>query len=125
MRFLHPGLALKHDVIEEHGLTITEAAALLKVTRAALSNVCNGKADISVEMSLRIAKVFGGTADQWQRVQTAYNLYHAEPKIEKLKLKPYVPPKEKKEKRKQASAGGRAKKETPIATTGALNTTIG
>jgi len=121
MRFEHPGFTLKHEVIEDRGLTITEAAALLKVTRAALSNVCNGKADISVEMSLRVAKVFGGTADIWQRAQTAYNLHLAEPKIDKLKLKPYVSPEEKKEKRKQASAS----KRSPDRNDRGLNTTIG
>ncbi|WP_216647398.1 HigA family addiction module antitoxin [Chitinophaga sp. SYP-B3965] len=104
MRFLHPGLCLRSEVIEEQGLTITEAAALLKVTRTALSNVCNGKADISVEMSLRIAKVFGGTAEIWQRVQMSYNIHIATPKIEKLKLKPYIPSEEKKKRRKLASS---------------------
>ncbi|WP_343306114.1 HigA family addiction module antitoxin [Chitinophaga niabensis] len=101
MPFIHPGLVLRSEVIEEQGLTITEAAALLKVTRTTLSNVCNGKADISVEMSLRIAKVFGGTAEIWQRAQISYNIHIATPKIEKLKLKPYVPSEDK---RKYASA---------------------
>ncbi|WP_119078991.1 HigA family addiction module antitoxin [Chitinophaga alhagiae] len=92
----HPGAILREEVILAHGLTVTEAAKLLKVTRPALSNVLNGKAAISVEMSLRIAAVFGGTAEIWQRLQTAYDLQEAKPKIDKLKLKRWQPPKPKK-----------------------------
>lgn len=96
LSILHPGLMLKDEVILSHGLTVTEAARLLKVTRPALSNVLNGKAAVSVEMSLRIAAVFGGTAEIWQRMQTAYDLQEAKPKIDKLKLKRWQPPKPKK-----------------------------
>lgn len=91
MKFEHPGIIVKEEIFDHLGLTITEAAKLLKVTRPALSNVANGKADISVDMSLRIAAVFGGTADIWQRMQTGYNLQEAKPRIDKLKLKRYQP----------------------------------
>lgn len=74
MSLSHPGFILRHDVINEYGLTIRKAAELLKVTRFALSKVLHGHADISAEMSLRISKVFGGTTEIWMNLQTAYNL---------------------------------------------------
>ncbi len=91
MKFIHPGIIFKEDVLDYLGLSITDAAELLKVTRTALSNIANGKADISVDMSLRMAIVFGGTAEWWQRMQTGYNLDEARPRIAKLKLKRYKP----------------------------------
>lgn len=91
MRFEHPGILLREEVILSRNLTVTDAARLLKVTRPALSKVLNGRAAVSVEMSLRIAAVFGGTAEIWQRMQTGYDLQEAKPKIDKLKLKRYQP----------------------------------
>jgi len=51
---VHPGIILREDVIKEYGLTVTDAAKMLGVTRAALSDVLNGKAAISAEMAFRI-----------------------------------------------------------------------
>ena len=56
----HPGETLREDVLPALGLTVTEAAAQLGVTRAALSRVLNGRAGISPEMALRIEKWLGG-----------------------------------------------------------------
>jgi addiction module HigA family antidote len=89
MSLRHPGLIFRDEVIKAHGLTVTNAAELLKVTRPALSNVLNGHADISPEMSLRISKVFGGTAEIWMNLQTAYNLDQLRSKVDKLNLKVY------------------------------------
>ena len=69
MAIIHPGEILKSELIEATGLTVTEVAAMLKVSRQALSNIINQKADISPEMALRIATVFGGTPDLWLRLQ--------------------------------------------------------
>jgi addiction module HigA family antidote len=46
---VHPGIILREDVIKEYGLTVTDAAKLLGVTRVTLSDVLNGKASISSE----------------------------------------------------------------------------
>lgn len=61
------------------------------VSRAALSNVVNERAAISPEMAVRIATVFGGTADIWIRLQAKYDLQKAEEKIKRLHLKPFYP----------------------------------
>ena len=77
----HPGLTLRDDVLPALGLNVTEAAAQLGVTRAALSRVLNGRAAISPEMALRIegwlGEENGGRADVWIAEQAAYDLWRA------------------------------------------------
>jgi antitoxin HigA-1 len=90
---VHPGLILREEVINEFGLTVTDAARMLGVTRAALSDVLNGKAAISAEMAYRIEAVFGGTAEIWTRLQMNYQNWFAAEKVRGLKLKPYKPKK--------------------------------
>jgi len=77
----HPGETLREDVLPALGLTVTDAAAQLGVTRAALSRVLNGRAAISPNMALRIEGWLGvengGSADAWLAQQTAYDLWQA------------------------------------------------
>jgi len=77
----HPGETLREDVLPALGLTVTEAALQLGVTRAALSRVLNGRAAISPEMALRIEGWLGvengGRADVWLSLQTGYDLWQA------------------------------------------------
>lgn len=89
MPIIHPGELLKSELIEANELTVTEVASMLKVSRQALSNIINQKADVSPEMALRIAKVFGGTPDIWLRLQAKYDLEKAAKKISGFNLIPY------------------------------------
>ncbi len=77
----HPGETLRADVLPALGLTVTEAAAQLGVTRAALSRVLNGRAAISPTMALRLEGWLGvengGHADAWLAQQAAYDLWQA------------------------------------------------
>lgn len=70
----HPGRIVRQDCIMPLGLTVTEAAKALGVTRQALNNLVNGKAGISPEMAVRIAKAFGGSPEMWLRLQLNYDL---------------------------------------------------
>lgn len=70
----HPGLSVRHDCIEPLGLSITEGARALGVTRQAMNNLVSGKAVISSEMTIRQGKAFGGGAETWLRMQVAYDL---------------------------------------------------
>lgn len=89
----HPGETLREDVLPHLGLSVTDAAADLGITRAALSRVLNGHAAISPEMALRLEKwlgpEMGGAADTWLAQQAAYDLWQARktaaPKISKIK----------------------------------------
>ena len=79
----HPGLTIRHDCIEALGLSVTQTAGALGVTRQALNNILAGKSAISPEMSVRLEKIFGSTAQAWLRLQTAYDLSRINPdKIE-------------------------------------------
>jgi addiction module HigA family antidote len=85
----HPGLSVRHDCIEPLGLTITETAEILGVTRQALNNLVNGKSGISPEMAIRLDKAFGGSAETWLRLQMAYDLaqarrYEADIKVKRV-----------------------------------------
>lgn len=90
----HPGETLREDVLPELGLTVTEAADQLGVTRAALSRVLNGHAAISPEMALRLEQWLGiengGRADMWIAQQAAYDLWQARqkgvPHVERVRL---------------------------------------
>jgi len=83
----HPGLSVRYDCLEPLGLTVTEAAKVLGVSRQALNNLIHGKAAISPEMAIRLDKAFGGGADTWLRLQAAYDLAQAEKKADKIKVR--------------------------------------
>jgi antitoxin HigA-1 len=70
----HPGGVVLRQCIEPSGLTITDAAIALGVTRNTVSELVNGKRGISPEMAVRLAKVFGGTEDGWLVQQAQYDL---------------------------------------------------
>lgn len=70
----HPGLTIRHDCIDALGLSVTQAAKGLGVTRQALHNVLSGKSAISPEMAVRLEKAFGSTAEVWVRLQANYDL---------------------------------------------------
>ena len=73
----HPGLSVRHDCLDPLGLTVSEAAKRLRVSRRALSDLVNGHAGISPEMAIRLDKAFGGGAETWYRLQAAYDLAQA------------------------------------------------
>lgn len=73
----HPGGLVRRQCLEPFGLSVTDAAKGLGVTRQALSDLLNGKAGISVEMALRLAKAFGSSAETWLGLQMAYDLWQA------------------------------------------------
>jgi addiction module HigA family antidote len=83
----HPGLSVSADCIEPLGLTVTDAAKALGVSRQALNNLIHGQAAISPEMAIRLDKAFGGGADTWLRLQAAYDLAQAEKKADKIKVR--------------------------------------
>lgn len=71
---VHPGRIVRYDCLEPLGLSVTEAAKVLGVTRQALSNVVNEKSGISPEMAIRLSKAFGSTPETWVRMQAAFDL---------------------------------------------------
>ena len=74
---VHPGLWLRTEIVEPHGLTVTDTAEKLHVTRQAMSNLLNGSAGLSADMAIRFEKAFGVLADTMLRMQAAYDLAQA------------------------------------------------
>src|SRR6202021_1863570 len=81
----HPGGFVLRQGIEPLGLSITDAAAALGVTRTTLSELVNEKRGISPEMAVRLSKVFGGSAESWLIQQAQYDLAHV--RADRMKLK--------------------------------------
>ena len=73
----HPGLSVRLDCLEPLGLSVTDGAKALGVTRQALNNLVNGKSGISPEMAIRLEKAFGGRASVWLGLQMDYDLAQA------------------------------------------------
>ena len=70
----HPGDFIRTEIIQPAGLSVTAAAAALRVSRPALSSLLNGKANLSGDMALRIEKAFGVKMDTLMRMQAAYDI---------------------------------------------------
>jgi addiction module HigA family antidote len=70
----HPGDFIRTEIIEPTGLTVTAAAAALRVSRPALSSLLNSRADLSGDMALRIEKAFGVRMDTLMRMQASYEI---------------------------------------------------
>ena len=81
----HPGGVVLRECIEPLGLTITDAADALGVTRNTLSELVNERRGISPEMAVRLHRVFGGTEEGWLLQQAQYDLAHV--RRDRLKLK--------------------------------------
>lgn len=84
----HPGEVLKDGVFTDAGLTVTESARQLGVSRVQLSRLLNGRAALTADMALRLAEWLGGSAESWLRMQADFDLWQARkkpaPKVERL-----------------------------------------
>lgn len=74
---IHPGDWLRTEVVEAHGLNVTDAARHLGVTRQAMSALLNARAGLSADMAIRFEKAFGVKADTLLRMQSAHELAQA------------------------------------------------
>lgn len=82
---IHPGEVLREDVVKPLGLTVTEAAKRLGITRKTLSELLNCKASLSPEMAVRISKATRTTPESWLYMQARLDLWNAEQKPTKVK----------------------------------------
>lgn len=85
---LHPGEIVKDTLIDATGLTVTEAAQKLGVSRTALSRLLNCHAGISPEMALRLAKLFNTSIESWINLQAQYDTWRVSRQYSKIKIKP-------------------------------------
>ena len=87
----HPGELIKTEIVEALGLNVSQAAAILKVRRATLSDLLHGKAALTPEMALRIEKAFGPDMDHLLRMQLAYDVAQTRQHSRAIAIKRYVP----------------------------------
>jgi addiction module HigA family antidote len=86
----HPGQLVKSMCLEPLGLSVTEAAKVLKISRPTLSKLLNGHIGISPEMAIRLAIVFSTSDELWVNLQASYDLWQANKQRSKLHLKSIV-----------------------------------
>ena len=82
----HPGEVLHQLCLEPLGLSITDAAKGLGVSRKTLSAILNGRAGISPEMAVRLSLAFGTSSESWLNQQIQYDLWQAEKRRKSLRV---------------------------------------
>lgn len=82
----HPGEVLRELCLAPLGLSVSEAARALGVSRKTLSAILNGRAGISPEMAVRLSMAFGTSAESWLAQQAQYDLWLAEKKRKTLRV---------------------------------------
>jgi antitoxin HigA-1 len=85
----HPGNLIRSEIMEALGLSISKAADILKVRRATLSDLLNGKSSLTPEMALRIEKAFGPNMDHLLRMQLAYDVSQMRHRAHQITIKRY------------------------------------
>lgn len=82
----HPGESIREDCLAPLGLSVTDAAKGLGVTRKALSELLNGHSGVSPEMAIRLEKAGWSTAETWLRMQLQCDLWQAQQKAKRIKV---------------------------------------
>jgi len=85
----HPGGIVRRQCLDPLGLSVTEAAKGLGVTRQALSELLNERTGISVEMAMRLSKAFGSTPEVWLGMQMAFDLWQARERMQTLRVRQF------------------------------------
>lgn len=85
----HPGTFVRGEIVEPLELSVTAAAAVLGVTRAALSAFLNGRSSLSPEMAVRLEKAFGISMDTLMRMQNSYDIARARERAGEIKVERY------------------------------------
>src|SRR5437763_14488422 len=85
----HPGGIVRRQCLAPLGLSVTEAANGLGITRQALSELVNERTGVSVEMAIRLSKAFGSSPETWLGLQMAYDLWQALGRMDTLQVRPF------------------------------------
>jgi|SRR5690348_8541513 antitoxin HigA-1 len=88
----HPGRIVRQECLEPLGLTVTEAAKLLRVSRVTLSELVNEKRGVSPEMAIRLSKAFGSSPEVWAGLQLDHDMAEAMKGADKIDVQRVEPP---------------------------------
>ena len=83
----HPGNVVRRQCLEPLGLTVTEAAEGLGVSRNTLSMLLNGRMKVSTEMAIRLSQGFGGNPESWLQQQMQYDLWHVQQRKKDIEVR--------------------------------------
>ena len=86
----HPGEILRELCLDPLGLTVTQEARALGISRKTLSSILNGRSGISAEMAIRLSIAFNTSAESWLLQQLQYDLARVEPKRRSLRVKKFA-----------------------------------
>jgi addiction module HigA family antidote len=86
----HPGEVIKELCLQPLGLSVTDAAKGLGISRKTLSALLNGRFGISPEMAIRLSKAFGGSAESWLIQQAQYDLWQVMQKADEIEVKAFA-----------------------------------
>ncbi|HLQ76326.1 MAG TPA: HigA family addiction module antitoxin [Terriglobia bacterium] len=75
---VHPGEIIRQDILPSTGLSVTDAAKALGVSRQMLHDILAERKPLSVVMCLKVSRLFGSTPEFWMRLQAAYDLKKVE-----------------------------------------------
>ncbi|MFG1247866.1 HigA family addiction module antitoxin [Xanthobacter flavus] len=98
---VHPGGFVKSEIVEANGLSVTDAAQVLGVTRPALSALLNGRSHLTPQMAVRIEKAFGVPIERLMEMQTSFDIAEVRKRADEIKVAPFKP------KTTRARPGGR------------------
>ena len=87
----YPGDFIRTEIIEPAGLSVTDAAKALQVSRPALSSLLNGKADLSGDMALRVEKAFGQKMDSLMRMQASSDIARTRKREKEIHVRRFRP----------------------------------
>ena len=87
----HQGDFVRTEIIAPAGLTVTAAAAALRVSRPTLSSLLNGKASLSGNMALRLEKAFGVKMDTLLRMQASYDIAQTRKRESQIHVRRFQP----------------------------------
>ena len=87
----HPGEFVRTEIVQPAGLSVTDAAKALQVSRPALSSLLNGRAGLSGDMALRIEKAFGVKMDTLMRMQSSYDIAQTRKREREVRVQRFHP----------------------------------
>ena len=85
----HPGEIVKEECLNALGLSVTEGAKVLGLSRQALSNMVNQHTGVSPDMAIRLEKAFGSDAETWLRLQMNFDIWQARQRAAHIDIQRY------------------------------------
>jgi len=89
----HPGEMLREDYLPDYGLTVSSLATAIGVSRQSINELLRERRNVSPEMAIRLARLFGNSPEFWLNAQRAVDLWKATQTLQNdvTRIKPLTP----------------------------------